>query len=129
MVLQQLHLDVLRSPFGLYNITKITSSGSSVGQIPINEVIYLLVFTPSSDVPVFPPIVYPLTFAFLPVPSLTTDLIMSLILLAFSSFIVSDFTTVSISVFSPVSESIISFTNLGFTNFPPFAILDTAVIS
>lgn len=34
------------SPVGLYKTTSITSSGLSVGEIPINEVIYLLVLTP-----------------------------------------------------------------------------------
>lgn len=34
------------SPVGLYNTTNITSSGSSVGDNPINDVIYLFVFTP-----------------------------------------------------------------------------------
>ena len=53
---------------------------------------------------------------------------MSLTLLAVSSVIVSDFITTSFSVFSPVSSSITALTSLGVTNFPPFAILETAVI-
>lgn len=44
------------SPVGLYNVTKTTTSGSSIGATPIKDVTYFPVFTPSSDVPVFPPI-------------------------------------------------------------------------
>lgn len=43
------------SPVGLYKVTNTTTSGSDIGATPINEVTYLLVFTPSSEVPVFPP--------------------------------------------------------------------------
>ena len=38
----------------LYNVIRITTSGSSIGAVPINEVTYFPVFTPSSEVPVFP---------------------------------------------------------------------------
>ena len=43
------------SPVGLYNVTSITTCGFVVGPTPIKDVTYLFVFTPSSDVPVFPP--------------------------------------------------------------------------
>ena len=49
------------SPVGLYKVIRITTSGSDIGAVPINEVTYLFVLTPSSDVPVFPPIRYPCT--------------------------------------------------------------------
>ena len=83
----------------------------------------------SSDVPVLPPTVYPSTFAPFPVPSETTEPIISLTLLAVSSDIVFVFITGSISLLSPVSESITAVTNLGVTRFPPFAMLATAVTS
>lgn len=44
------------SPVGLYKVTKTTTCGQSIGATPQKEVTYLLVLTPSSDVPVFPPI-------------------------------------------------------------------------
>lgn len=56
------------SPVGLYKVTNTTTSGSDIGATPIKEVTYLLVFTPSSEVPVFPPTLYPFTCAFFPVP-------------------------------------------------------------
>ena len=43
------------SPVGLYNVTSITTCGFVVGPTPIKDVTYLFVFTPSSDVHVFPP--------------------------------------------------------------------------
>ena len=43
------------SPVGLYKVTKIVTCGSEIGATPTNEVTYLFVFTPSSDVPVLPP--------------------------------------------------------------------------
>ena len=86
-------------------------------------------FTPSSDVPVFPPILYPATFAFFPVPSDTTDSIMLNTFFDVSFDIVCFFIFTSILFVSPVLLSIICFTILGFTKFPPFAILDTAVTS
>lgn len=54
------------SPVGLYKVTKTTTCGLSIGATPQKEVTYLLVLTPSSEVPVFPPILYPATFAFFP---------------------------------------------------------------
>lgn len=52
------------SPVGLYKIIIIATSGSGISATPTNDVTYFPVFTPSSDVPVFPPIEYPLTLAF-----------------------------------------------------------------
>lgn len=54
---------------------------------------------------------------------------MSLTLLATSSVITWLLISGSISRLSPVSWSIIAVTNLGLTNFPPFAMADTAVTS
>lgn len=54
------------SPVGLYNVTSTTTSGSDIGATPIKDVTYLFVFTPSSDVPVFPPTLKPFTCAFFP---------------------------------------------------------------
>ena len=93
----------------------------------MNDVTYLFVLTPSSDVPVLPPTKYPCTCAFLPVPSSTTDCIILNTLFAVSFDItLSPFFT-STSCFSPVSESIISLTTLGSIYSPPLAILETAV--
>ena len=115
------------SPVGLYKVTKTTTCGLSIGATPQKDVTYLFVLTPSSEVPVFPPILYSSTFAFLPVPSDTT---LSIILNTFSEvsleITVSPFCT-GISVTSFVSLSMICFTTLGFILVPPFAILDTAV--
>ena len=94
----------------------------------MNDVTYFPVFTPSSDVPVFPPILYPFTWAFLPVPSATTLSIMLSIFLDVSSDITLSFFTTSTSVTSPVSLSIICFTTLGFIYVPPLAIVETIVI-
>ena len=44
------------SPVGLYSVTKTTACGLSVGATPQKDVTYLFVFTPSSEVPVYPPI-------------------------------------------------------------------------
>ena len=52
------------SPVGLYKIIIIATSGSGISATPTNDVTYFPVFTPSSDVPVFPPIEYPLTLAY-----------------------------------------------------------------
>ena len=54
------------SPVGLYRVTSTTTSGSEIGATPIKDVTYLFVFTPSSDVPVFPPTLNPFTPAFFP---------------------------------------------------------------
>ena len=87
----------------------------------------MLVFTPSSDVPVFPPILYPATFAFLPVPSDTTlSIILSTSFEVFSDITLSVFST-GISRISLVSLFITCFTTLGFTFIPPFEIDDIAV--
>lgn len=56
------------SPVGLYKVISTTTAGSETGATPTNEVTYFPVFTPSSEVPVFPPIEYPFTCAFFPVP-------------------------------------------------------------
>ena len=52
------------SPVGLYKVTNTTTCGLSIGATPQNDVTYLLVLTPSSEVPVLPPILYPATLAF-----------------------------------------------------------------
>ena len=44
------------SPVGLYKVTSTITWGSSIGATPKKEVTYLLVLTPSSEVPVLPPI-------------------------------------------------------------------------
>ena len=49
------------SPVGLYKVTKHTICGSSIGATPQNDVTYFPVFTPSSEVPVFPPTLKPST--------------------------------------------------------------------
>lgn len=49
------------SPVGLYKVTSNTICGSEMGATPIKEVTYLFVFTPSSEVPVFPPTRKPFT--------------------------------------------------------------------
>ena len=93
------------------------------------DVTYFPVFTPSSEVPVFPPILYPSTFAFLPVPSDTTD---SIILRTFSDIsfdITSPLFSTGSSVFSPVLDSIVAVIILGVIKSPPFAIVETAVTS
>ena len=90
------------SPVGLYKVTSITTSGFVVGPTPINEVTYLFVFTPSSEVPVFPPMLYPSTCAFLPVPSSTTDCIILNTFLAVSFDITLSCFSTGISVTSPV---------------------------
>ena len=56
------------STVGLYRVISIVSSGSFVFTTPIKEVTYFPVFTPSSDVPVFPPMLYPSTLAFFTFP-------------------------------------------------------------
>ena len=116
------------SPVGLYNVISITTSGSSIGATPTNDVTNLFVFTPSSDVPVFPPIEYPATCAFFPVPSATTVFIILNTFVAVSFDITLPFSCTSIFVTSFVLLFIICFTILGFINVPPFAIDDTAVI-
>ena len=124
---QLLPLDDHLLRVGLYSVTNNTTCGSSIGATPKNEVTYLFVFTPSSDVPVFPPILYPATFAFFPVPSDTTD---SIILRTFSevSFdITVPLFSTGISVISFVLLFIICLTTLGLTLVPPFATADTAV--
>ena len=81
-----------------------------------------------SDVPVFPAIEYPLTWAYLPVPSSTTD---SSILIIFSevSFDTTCLTFVgSTVVTAPVSVLVIDLTILGCINTPSFATAATAVI-
>ena len=54
------------SPVGLYKVTNTTTCGLSIGATPQNDVTYLLVLTPSSEVPVLTPILYPATLAFFP---------------------------------------------------------------
>ncbi len=44
------------SPVGLYSVINTATLGSDIGATPIKDVTYLPVFTPSSEVPVFPPI-------------------------------------------------------------------------
>ena len=44
------------SPVGLYKVTSTATVGFDIGATPINDVTYFPVFTPSSEVPVFPPI-------------------------------------------------------------------------
>ncbi len=117
------------SPVGLYKVTKTTNCGSSIGATPQKDVTYFPVLTPSSEVPVFPPILNPSTFAFFPVPSATTD---SIILSTFSevSFeITSPLFSIGSSVLSPVFESIVAVTILGLIKFPPLLIAETAVAS
>ena len=90
-------------------------------------------FTPSSDVPVFPPIEYPSTFAFFPVPSETTDpIILNTSFAVFSEITLSPFfTSIFVTLRFPFSSFsvllIICLTTLGFTYVPPFAIVDNIV--
>ena len=83
-------------------------------------------FGSASDVPVFPPISYPFTCAFLPPPFSTTECIISLILSEVSFD--TTFLTLSIlvSVIVPVFVFSICFTSLGVTNSPLFANADAA---
>jgi len=108
------------SPVGLYKVTNKTICGSSIGATPTNEVTYLFVFTPSSDVPVFPPMLYPLTCAFFPVPTSTTVFIILNTLFAVSLDITFSSFSIGISILSPVLLFTFALTILGFTCVPPF---------
>lgn len=111
----------------MYKVTNTTTCGSDIGATPQKDATYLLVLTPSSEVPVLPPTRYPATCAFFPVPSATTLSIMLSIAFAFSSEIILSPVLTGTSVTSPVSLLIIFLTTLGVILVPPLAILLTAV--
>ena len=81
-----------------------------------------------SEVPVFPPIAYPLTAPDWPPPSVTTDCIISRTLDAVSEDMTCLTSSTSILVIAPVSGFSIFVTILGFTNLPLFAMAQAAVI-
>ena len=117
------------SPFGSYKVTRTITVGSDIGATPKNEATYLFVLTPSSEVPVFPPTLYPFTWALFPVPKATTDSIIFNISSACSFEITLSPVFTGTSFTSPVLLFIICFTTLGLTFTPPFAIVLTAVAS
>ena len=119
------------SPCGPYSVSNTTNFVFSTGAIAKNDATYPFSgwFGSASDVPVFPPIVYPSTLAYVPPPFSTTSFIMSFICVDVSFEMTCLSTFVSVFCVSPVSLLIIFFTTCGVTITPSFAIALAAFTS